>query len=383
MDSKEWSSNKKWNPFNSDKLLAQIYRWKHIKRGNKIPQPALITIDPINVCNLHCTYCNASNILSKNNKKISTKTLLNIADFLAEWQGNPSWEKGVCSVCIAGGGSPLLHNGVGDFINRCVSNGIEVGVVTNGTMMHKFLDELSKCVWVGVSVDAGCPGTFKKIKKTDLFDKVIENIVSLVDYSKKNNGKLSEKGQGNGISYKFLLHPDNVYDIKDAIKLAKKIGCKNFHCRPCGRSWDSKEKNLGFTFEMIDAFNQQIQDSRELEDENFGVFGITHKFDSSLKKSNCFEKCYAIFMTAVFSPSFTDNNKFNFSLCCDRRGDDRMILGKDIENIEDIKSLWGSEKHWSIFDKIDVTSCPRCTYSVHCTIYENCIITDNMTYNFI
>ena len=54
---KEWTSTKKWNPFNSDKLLTQVYRWKSIKHGEKVPAPALITVDPINACNFQCEWC--------------------------------------------------------------------------------------------------------------------------------------------------------------------------------------------------------------------------------------------------------------------------------------------------------------------------------------
>ena len=53
----EWSVHKKWNPFNSYKLLAHVPRWSLIKRGQPIPQPALVTVDPINRCNLRCQWC--------------------------------------------------------------------------------------------------------------------------------------------------------------------------------------------------------------------------------------------------------------------------------------------------------------------------------------
>jgi MoaA/NifB/PqqE/SkfB family radical SAM enzyme len=384
MDNKEWSSSKKWNPFNSDKLLAQTYRWREIRRGYSVPQPSLVTIDPINICNLHCVYCNAGYILEKNNKQLSKNTLLNLADFLKEWHGSSQWaQKGVESICIAGGGEPLINKDIGEFVERCVSKGIEVGIVTNGTLIDRFLEPLSKCTWVGVSVDAGTKESFEKLKKVDMFDRVIENIRKLIDYSKEKNTRLNMKIQGYGVSYKFLLHPYNVYDVKMATEIAKEIGCRNFHLRPVGIPWNHSGQLVGFTSEMIQDYDKQIEEARKLEDNNFGIFGITHKFNSRLEKQNCFNRCHAVFMTCVITPSFVGGDTFNLELCCDRRGDKQMLLGESLSDVNEIGKLWGSEKHWKIFDSIDVTHCPRCTYIPHNIIYENVIEKDNMTYRFI
>ena len=82
INAKEWSDARKWNPYNSYKLLAHVERWKHIKKGAKIPAPVLITVDPANVCNLNCEWCNARYIMSNRHNMLSEKMLENIADFL-------------------------------------------------------------------------------------------------------------------------------------------------------------------------------------------------------------------------------------------------------------------------------------------------------------
>ena len=266
--------------------------------------------------------------------------------------------------------------------------GMEVGIVTNGTEIDKFIEPLSKCTWVGVSVDAGSPETMKKIKGKDVFNKIIGNMQKLIKYSKDNNTKLSMSGQGYGVSYKYLLHPHNIHEINKAVKIAKEIGCRNFHMRPAGIPWDKIDiTNNNFIFfndEYVKEFQKQIIMAREMEDQNFGVFGITHKFDKKFDIFNQFKTCHAIFMTAVFMPD-TDNNldSFNLGLCCDRRGDENLLLGENIGDINEIDKLWGSKKHWEIFDKINVKKCPRCTYQPHNQIYEYVILKDNMTYKFI
>ena len=63
---KEWSVDKKWNPFNNYKLLAQVYRWNLIKENEDLPPPATISIDPCNICNFKCKWCNAQELLRNN-----------------------------------------------------------------------------------------------------------------------------------------------------------------------------------------------------------------------------------------------------------------------------------------------------------------------------
>ena len=59
---KEWTFQKRWNPFNSYKLLVHVDRWREIRRNRPVPPPVLITVDPTNVCNYNCTWCNAAYI---------------------------------------------------------------------------------------------------------------------------------------------------------------------------------------------------------------------------------------------------------------------------------------------------------------------------------
>ena len=49
----EWKALKRWNPYNSFKLLAHIERWQNIKAGCPVPAPVLVTVDPANVCDLN------------------------------------------------------------------------------------------------------------------------------------------------------------------------------------------------------------------------------------------------------------------------------------------------------------------------------------------
>lgn len=392
---REWTPGKRWNPFNSHKLLAHVERWRHIQRGKQIPAPILVTVDPVNACDLDCLWCNAQLVRQKRRgRMISGKALIRIADFLPSWEVNTPYGKaGVKAVCIAGGGEPLLNPAIGNFINRLSRQNIEIGVVTNGTQMHKYLAALSKATWVGVSVDAARRETFNRLKRipanSEKFDQIIENIGLLAKYAKKHKGRLGLKHSAYGISFKYLLHKDNIAEVYQAARLAKKIGCKNIHFRPAGTSWDKlgTKDVMRFSAKDIALYNAQIAKALALDDKDFSVYGVTHKFSSQFGIANYFSKCHAIFMTAVIMPSsdsVSDPDAFTVGLCCDRRGDAKLELCKNISNPKDILKMWGSRYHWKLHDSLKIKKeCPRCTYQPHNEIYEQVIMNDSMTHRFI
>ncbi|MBW1705128.1 MAG: radical SAM protein [Deltaproteobacteria bacterium] len=269
----EWNPSKRWNPFNSYKLLSHVSRWSKIKRGRPIPPPVLVTVDPTNVCNFNCVWCNAEFIRKKRKRALSKKMLTGLADFLPHWgQGSSGFKPGVESVCVAGGGEPLLNPATGDFIDRLIANEIEVGIVTNGSRLIENIDALSQCTWVGVSMDAGASKTFDKLKglrpDKKYFDGIIEGIAVLTDYAKRQNSQLGLKHPAYGVSYKYLLYKDNISEVYQAAKLAKEIGCKNIHFRPAGTTWDKigTENQITFSPDDIALFKEQITKAIELDE---------------------------------------------------------------------------------------------------------------------
>lgn len=382
---KEWTE--KFNPFNSDKYIAQVIKWKTIENRGEIPPPTTISVDPTNNCNLKCIWCNAEEIIHQNHKDISEEVLMEIADFLPEWPATKKWPiKGVEALCLSGGGENLLHPSSGKFLQRCYDNGIKTALVTNGTVLHKHLETIANCcTWAGISVDAGTKETYKKLKGKDLFGRVIENIANLIDYSRKNNTTLATSGRGPGVGYKYLLYPGNVQDVYEATRIAKEIGCKSIHIRPYGTPWFKKKEHI-FTEEHLKIFKEQIISARELEEDNkyggFRVYGITHKFNGHFDPNNSFEKCHSPLLTGVIMPP-SGNGKFDYGFCFDRRGDLKSTV-KNLGGMKELYNFWGSKKHWDhYFNSPNPKSCPRCTLKPHNQIYEQMATKDNTTFEFI
>jgi len=370
----EWKPSKKWNPFNSGKLLAHVDRWQKIARGQEIPPPVLVTIDPTNRCNLDCSWCNAKTVRARGGD-ISEKSLMDIAKFVGQW--------GVRAVCIAGGGEPMLHPAFGQLIAALMVNNIRIGVVTNGTKIDDFQQYLLFCDWVGISIDAGTAGTHASIKKRNVFDNLVNQAERLINMARGLNRPLSKPGLGNGVFWKYLVSPENIDEMIDAADMAKCLGFKGIHYRPAGRVFGDGDSSPMFQAQDVTAFNRQLSTAFDLHDtENFSVYGVQHKFTEKLEPCHNFRKCMAVFMTAVFMPPTDGGDGFDLGLCCDRRGDAATTLPN--ADCIDVKNSWGSERHWAVAAKINpAQQCPRCTYAPHNEIFEQVIETDNMTCDFI
>jgi len=355
----EWTN--KYNAFNGLKCLVHVKYWDSIKDGI-IPYPIFISIDPINLCNFDCRFCNAKMSISKGKNKhaLTIEMIDKIVNILEKWKTK--------AVCIAGGGEPLLNPNTSYLIKKLHSKNIKIGLITNGYRLDQFVYDLKYCEWVGISIDAAKNTTYSKIKNVPLstFQKIIDNIKT-VSAHKICSCDAPE------ITYKFLIHPLNYREIFDASYLAKQIGCNTIHIRPGGDPWFTKKGEFNFTKKQIETAKNLIEKSRKLEDESFKVYGIMHKFTNTWEPRKSFVNCYAIYTTMYIAP----NGKVG--LCCDRRGD--PIL--ELSDIDSIDTDWGGPKHLELLNKIDVNKCPRCTYTPVNEIFENVILKDKMLYDFI
>lgn len=330
--------------------------------------------------------CNAEFVLDENKgSRLEEDVMYAIPDFLKSWDDG---KYKVESVCVGGGGESLLNKHTGQLIDRLYERGIGVGIVTNGTHIDYNLESLAKCTWVGVSINAATREIYNKIHVKDEFDHVLSNVRELVKYSKANKTELAKPGHGHGISFKYLLHPYNVHEVIQATKIAKEIGCRNMHIRPVCVPWfflNKGQSPYAFKPEHVETFTREIAEAMKLEDENFGVYGVTHKFNPDFTPRHDFESCYAIFMTGVIMPPSDRNKgtgKLDFGSCCDLRGND-LLTQKNLISLKQIKGFWGSEAHWKMHDAIKVRDCPRCTFSGANKIYQEAIKINNMSYDFI
>ncbi|MCL5035635.1 MAG: radical SAM protein [Chloroflexi bacterium] len=361
---REWTDP--YNSFNS--LKGLLYRdWMEgILKGEFLP-PVEASIDPVYSCNLDCVWCNSHGILKNGSikgKKMTTKHLLDLCRFLGEW--------GVKGACFAGGGEPLLHEGCAEATEELAKAGVESAFLTNGINLEGDAAEaiVKYSRWVGVSVDSGSRDNYSKIKNIppEFFDRVVENLAGIVELRNRSGSKLE-------VSYKFLIHPDNADQILPAAKLAKEIGVDYIHARPAASENILGGADCALDFPM-DIVNEQLSKIFELQDENFKVFGIRHKFSPrmTLKKNFC--SCLAAPLLIQLG---ADGNCY---LCVDHRGKPGFIIGRHEPDPKQILEFWGGKDMIDFMEKVDLEKCPRCTFGIYNEIMEKVLVEDRMCMSF-
>ena len=353
---KEWSDKRKYNSFNSYKGLAwleshykPIAAWWN-NESIKLPPPIELSLDPGHLCNFACPHCNAQRYLIINkdevpeDKKLMTKEhLKNLIDFMADW--------GVRGVCIGGGGEPLMNKAAWDLPSYIHSKGMKSSFATNGSLINEYVaKEMMNCRWVGVSVDSGTRETFKQVHGVDHFDRVIANLENLVKVKKETGSKVD-------IAFKFLITPQNWGDLYSACKLAKEIGVRDFHARPVDLERKDFEQAMQLNYD-IEEIQRLFQKCHELENgEEFRIFTVMHKYDPNFRVQHTFSNCIS---SPLMIQACSDGNVY---VCADHRIEERFKLCSHFPEPEEIKKVWGGEKHKKLLKSICVDKeCGRCTY---------------------
>lgn len=341
----EWTNT--YNSFNPFKVLVWREQFESIVRG-EIPSPISVVVDPTNACDLSCTYCQFQKFRHEKNFSIPEEDLM--------WAVDAIHKLGAKSCCYTGGGEPLLHPASGRVMRKFKDKGIEVGITTNGTRIDRFLEDiLYSCRWIGVSVDAANEKTYTNLKGKEKFQHVLDNIRLLTSLRKDRKPS---------VCYKFLIHTMNYNEIANAAEIAKNLGVDDFYARP------SYGPRIRWTDRMIETALEQVERARKtLDNEEFHVYGVTHKYDSHFMKKTL-KRCE---ITPIAGLTFAADGYCY--VCCELRGEDMGRLCK----WRDILDVWGSEKHKKVLDNIKPELCPY--YCIHTTmqeIFENVFQKDKM-----
>jgi MoaA/NifB/PqqE/SkfB family radical SAM enzyme len=97
---------------------------------------------PTNRCNLSCPFCSC--VEEDRDVEMDLADALRIIGDLARL--------GARAVTITGGGDPLMHPRIGDIVDAFWASGIKVGLVTNGTLLHRAPPEaLDRLTWCRIS----------------------------------------------------------------------------------------------------------------------------------------------------------------------------------------------------------------------------------------
>jgi radical SAM protein with 4Fe4S-binding SPASM domain len=153
-----------------DRYREYRNEWAETLKGRPRSFPVHLDIEVVDACNLRCKYCFRHESIAKNTgQKVNTGKKLPMD--LYEKILKEAKEGGVYSINLGFSGECLLRKEIVDMINMADDAGIlDIRVVTNGLLLtEEMADRLldSKLKWFSISIDAGKPETYKKLKGED------------------------------------------------------------------------------------------------------------------------------------------------------------------------------------------------------------------------
>lgn len=327
-----------------------VKKIKDIDWTNGSTSPIVVEFDTTEVCNLSCPGCISEDLVN-NKTSFSSKRLLEIAKEM--------YESGVKAVILIGGGEPLAHPAVGEFIAFLGEHDINIGITTNGTFIDKYMDVIVKYSnWTRVSMDAATKETFDMLRPSkdgkSKFDNIINNMEKL---SKIKNGTL-------GFSYLIRTEADgfgiksNIHEIYDAAALAKAIGCDYFEIKP-SYSYSGKQNHALIKHDLINMQEARAQIERldSLETENFKIIKAITLEDSlncvQSSQSKTYTTCPVAQLRTLVCPS-------GVYVCPYWRGKEKYRIG----NVQDMsfKDMWNSDIRKNVMQRVD----PSQVCKFHC-----------------
>lgn len=291
------------------KIYYYMDRVRDTIEGRYAP-PVTCEIDPSNACPLDCSFCMYANFLKTHRHHLDWSLYLRLIMDLAR--------QGVKSVTFTGGGEPLMHPGFNDMVEAALGVGLEVGLVTNGVLLHK-VSRLETFTFIRVSLDAHNRATYQRVKGSDQFAQVISNIMMA-----------AEKNRTVGISY--VVCEQNSLDLDKAASLAKKVGAAYIQFKPAllnGRLFTAYRAPDGLEVIKTDRY-----------------------------RGNDTLPCAIAHLVGVVSATG------DVYYCCQHRGNKKYNLG----NLRkaNFTEIWKRRQAL----KPDIKDCPHCRYMSYARVYE-------------
>jgi MoaA/NifB/PqqE/SkfB family radical SAM enzyme len=147
--------------------------------------------------------------------------------------------KDVAEIDFSGGGEPLLHPDLADWISEAKRAGCKAGFLTNGSL----LDEAtaSRMIdagvdWIAFSADGARAETFERIRRGASFQTFCNNVRSLTSM---------RMGLTPRVMLNFVMMPSNVQELEDIVRLAADLKVDQVNFKQCDVIRGGEGRNLG------------------------------------------------------------------------------------------------------------------------------------------
>ena len=273
--------------------------------------PLSINLDATTTCNYHCDHCVDMDILNTNIRYDHDLLMESLSNLIAA---------GLRSVIIIGGGEPTAYKHFEELVRHLKSKKIQIGVVTNGSMMKK-IDAIGELLtpkdWVRLSLDSSSNDVFERMHKPNNKNCTLDWICEQIPPIKKKYPNFQ-------IGYSFIIVwkdcetndsniIENIGEIVAAAERAKQyqfdyISYKPFLMRAAENNAEIVElsKDAVRAESVSQLIRKHVDRAKSLADDSFRVVESTNLkvFENNSYKDYTKQphNCHMQFFRQVLSP---------------------------------------------------------------------------------
>jgi MoaA/NifB/PqqE/SkfB family radical SAM enzyme len=186
---------------------------KGVEDGVAYGGPYHVELHPQDRCNIDCFFCSTAALRGKDEIPMPR-----FEEMLGELK-----EMGTRAIRLAGGGEPLFHRRIEDFLRAIEKSGLPIeNITTNGVLLRPNIAELlvGTCEQVTVSLNTADATTYGSMMQTNEknFQRVVDNLGGLVA------AKRRRKEKNPHVKVQFLIWRENFRQIPEMYRLARAAG---------------------------------------------------------------------------------------------------------------------------------------------------------------
>lgn len=302
----------------------QIVAYKKRQR----PFPVTIEIDLTNKCNHKCSFCFYAEHISNDRSTLDINVL---QQTIAK-----ASKIGTKGISFTGGGEPMLHPDFAKISKFTKSQGIDCGLITNGSLIEKYQEVLiDNFTWIRISLAGGDEEAYYKVQGVRQFGKIISNIQSLSELKKAKNSNLN-------IGIRVLVTPQNINSLRHLAHLLKETEINYIQFAPdMFTSDDGLFWNQASTKDIFNEVETILAHTR--------IMLLTAGYLQHQNNLAYCQDCYAhYFQIAITAEG-------NVLYCKNSRGESEFIIGNI--NQATIEQIWDSQKNKSLESYIKPSNC--------------------------
>lgn len=309
-----------WDEFEYSKLKLLLNTEKmdsvmQVANGEKLLDeffPISVELHLTDTCNLNCSWCTDKE-LRKNGATLPLETIERLFE---------EFGRHCTGVTLEGGGEPTLHPHFKEIVDSGSRHGVDLGLITNGTV--DISETVHKLKWVRVSLDSGNAEEYKAEKGVEAFERVLGNLSKMTEM---RNPQKTFIGVG------YVLTKRNQNNLKSLIERLDAIGVDYIYMRPVEEAADITPT----VDELLDLRKQLVEYTKKTR-----IKYMLTIADRVVDKNNNLP-CIAHSLTSIIHA----NGEVSL---CEKRRNENIILG----NVNDscFQTIWESTYHEQITQRL-------------------------------